>query len=147
MFQLHKGDKIGVFSPSLPGTYTSSNRFERSKQFMESKGFIIVEGSLTGKCDGYRSGSIKDRVREVNEFIRNREIKCMMSSVGGSNSNSLLPYLDYEEIKKHPKIFVGYSDVTAILLGIYAKTGITTFYGPSLISSLGELPPYVIDKF
>ncbi|MGG2018035.1 S66 family peptidase [Bacillus sp. S10(2024)] len=147
MFQLNKGDKIGVFSPSLPGTYTSSNRFERSKQFMESKGFIIVEGSLTGKCDGYRSGSIKDRAQELNQLIQNPEIKCIMSSVGGSNSNSLLPYLEYEEIRKHPKIFVGYSDVTAILLGIYAKTGMTTFYGPSLISSLGELPPYVNDTF
>lgn len=147
MFQLNKGDKIGVFSPSLPGTYTSPTRFERSKRFMESKGFIIVDGSLTGKCDGYRSGSIKNRVQELNQFIRDPEIKCIMSSVGGSNSNSLLPYLDYEEIKKQPKIFVGYSDVTAILLGIYAKTGMTTFYGPSLISSLGEFPPYVNDTF
>ncbi|MFD0770510.1 S66 peptidase family protein [Bacillus sp. CGMCC 1.60114] len=147
MFQLKKGDQIGVFSPSLPGTYTSPNRFKRSKQFMESKGFRIVDGSLTGKHDGYRSGSIKDRAQELNELIRNPEIKCIMSSVGGSNSNSLLPYLDYEAIKKHPKMFVGYSDVTAILLGIYAKTGIQTFYGPTLISSLGEFPPYVNNTF
>jgi muramoyltetrapeptide carboxypeptidase LdcA involved in peptidoglycan recycling len=147
LFQLKKGDRIGIFSPSLPGTFTSPNRFKRSKQFMESKGFSIVDGCLTGKHDGYRSGSIESRAQELNELIRNIEIKCIMSSVGGSNSNSLLPYLDYEEIKKHPKIFVGYSDVTAILLGIYAKTGIKTFYGPSLISSLGEFPPYVNDTF
>lgn len=147
MFQLNKGDQIGIFSPSLPGTYTSPNRFKRSKQFLESKGFRIVDGRLTGKHDGYRSGSIMDRAQELNELIRNPEIKCIMSSVGGSNSNSLLPYLDYEAIKKYPKIFVGYSDVTAILLGIYAKTGIQTFYGPSLISSLGEFPPYMNNTF
>ena len=147
MFQLNKGDQIGIFSPSLPGTYTSPNRFKRSKQFLESKGFRIVDGRLTGKHDGYRSGSIMDRAQDLNELIRNPEIKCIMSSVGGSNSNSLLPYLDYEAIKKYPKIFVGYSDVTAILLGIYAKTGIQTFYGPSLISSLGEFPPYMNNTF
>ena len=66
-----------------------------------------------------------------------------MSTIGGMNSNSILPYIDYEAFKKDPKIIIGYSDVTAILLAIYSQTGINTFYGPALVASFGELPPFV----
>jgi muramoyltetrapeptide carboxypeptidase LdcA involved in peptidoglycan recycling len=59
------------------------------------------------------------------------------------NSNSILPYIDYEAFKRNPKIIIGYSDVTAILLAIYAQTAITTYYGPALVASFGELLPFV----
>ena len=67
-----------------------------------------------------------------------------MSVIGGSNSNSLLPYLDFDALKRDPKIVIGYSDVTALLLGIHAQTGLVTFYGPALVASfggLGEISP------
>ncbi|MGL5100515.1 MAG: S66 family peptidase, partial [Fusobacteriaceae bacterium] len=144
-FKLNKGDKIGIFSPSSPAT--APMRFSRSKKYLEAKGFTIVEGSRTGKHDFYRSGTIQERAEELNSLIRDPEIRCIMSTIGGLNSNSLLPYIDYEALKKNPKIIIGYSDVTAILLGIYAQTGITTFYGPALVASFGELPPYVDETF
>lgn len=50
-----------------------------------------------------------------------------MSTIGGTNSNSMLPYIDYEAFKKNPKLVVGYSDATAILLALYAKNGISFF--------------------
>lgn len=59
------------------------------------------------------------------------------------NSNSILPYIDYEAFKRNPKAIVGYSDVTAILLAIYSQTGINTYYGPAVVASFGELPPFV----
>lgn len=141
--RLKPGDAIGIFSPSAPATYSSPKRFQRAKTFLEAKGFVIVEGKLTGKQDHYRSGSIKERAEELNELIRNPDIKCIMSTIGGMNSNSLLPYIDYETFKQHPKIIIGYSDVTAILLAMFAKTGIQTFYGPALIPSFGEFEPFV----
>lgn len=136
-------DSIGIFSPSSPTTYTCPIRFERSKKYLQDKGFKIIEGSLTGKYDFYRSGSIKERVEELNSLIRNPDIKCIMSTIGGMNSNSILPYIDYDEFKRNPKIIIGYSDVTAILLAIYSQTEISTYYGPSLVASFGELPPFV----
>ena len=142
MFTLKPGDKIGIISPSSPVTATCPKRFERAKEYLTSKGYIIVEGNLTGKSDKYRSGSIAERAQELNEFIQNREIKCIMSTIGGMNSNSLLPYIDYISLLKEPKIIIGYSDFTAVLLGIYAKTGIPTFYGPALVATFGELSPY-----
>ncbi|MGK0465966.1 S66 family peptidase [Clostridium sp.] len=137
------GDSIGIFSPSSPITYSCPNRFERAKKYLHNKGFRIVEGSLTGKYDFYRSGSIIQRAEELNNLIRNPEVKCIMATIGGMNSNSILPYIDYEEFKRNPKIIIGYSDVTAILLAIYAQTGINTYYGPALVASFGELPPFV----
>ena len=98
---------------------------------------------MTGKSDYYRSGSIIERAEELNALIRNPLVKCIMSTIGGMNSNSILPYIDYDAFKRNPKIIIGYSDVTAILLAIYAKTGIKTYYGPALVASFGELQPFV----
>lgn len=70
-----------------------------------------------------------------------------MSTIGGMNSNSILPYIDYEALRKDPKIIIGYSDVTAILLGIYSKTGINTYYGPAIVASFGEFEPLVSQTF
>lgn len=145
--KLKVGDSIGIFSPSAPITYLCPKRFQRAKKYLEEKGFNIIEGNLTEKHDFYRSGGIKERAEELNNLIRNPEVKCIMSTIGGMNSNSILPYIDYEAFKKHPKIIIGYSDVTAILLGIYAQTGISTYYGPALVASFGELPPFVEDTY
>lgn len=141
--KLKIGDFIGIFSPSSPITYSCPKRFQRAKEYLQNKGFRIMEGSLTGKKDFYRSGTIQERAEELNELIRNPEVRCIMSTIGGMNSNSILPYIDYEAFKRDPKIIIGYSDVTAILLAIYAQTGISTYYGPALVASFGELPPFV----
>lgn len=147
MKRLKKGDAIGIFTPSSPETVMSKMRFERAKTFLEEKGFEIVEGNLTGKVDGYRSGTPKERAEELNELLRNPNIQMIMSTIGGTNSNSMLPYIDYEAFKQNPKLVVGYSDATAILLALYAKTGITTYYGPALIPSFGEFEPLVDDTY
>ncbi|MDO5096023.1 MAG: LD-carboxypeptidase [Peptostreptococcaceae bacterium] len=145
--KLNKGDTIAVFSPSSPATVYAKKRYERAKEFLRSKGFQVKEGKLTGKSDGYRSGSIKERAEELNELLYDSEVKCIMSAIGGMNSNSLLPYIDYEYFRKYPKIVIGYSDMTAILLAIYAKTGIPTYYGPAMVASFGEFPPFVEETF
>ncbi len=141
--KLNIGDTIAVFSPSSPATVTAKKRYERAKDFLQAKGFNLLEGNLTGKKDFYRSGSIKERAHEFNALISDPNVKCIISSIGGMNSNSLLPYIDYAQLKKTPKIIIGYSDVTALLLGIYARTGLVTYYGPAIVASFGELPPYV----
>lgn len=93
---LKRGDSIGIFSPSSPITNTCPTRFNRSKEYLEQKGFQIIEGSLTGKKDFYRSGSIQERADEFNELIKNPRVKMIMSTIGRMNSNSILPYIDYD---------------------------------------------------
>lgn len=144
---LKAGDTIGFFSPSSPATAFAPTRFMRAKAYLEQQGFVLKAGQLTGCSDHYRSGTIAERVSELNTLIRDPSVRCIMSTIGGSNSNALLPYIDYEALKRDPKIIIGYSDVTALLLGIYAKTGLITFYGPALVASMGELPPLVDKTF
>ena len=144
---LRTGDTIGFFSPSSPVTMTAPNRFNRAKSFLEKKGFRLKAGNLTGLSDYYRSGTIKERADELNTLIRDPEVSCIMSTIGGSNSNSLLPYLDYQTLRENPKIIIGYSDATALLAGIYARTGLVTFYGPALVASFGEFPPLVNETY
>lgn len=135
--------KIGIFSSSSPISATVPSRYQRGKNYLEHKGFEIVNGSRYGKQDHYRSGSIQQRAEEFNELLYREDISILMASIGGFNTNSILPYINYAYLKKHPKIIIGYSDTTALLLAIYAKTGLTTFYGPALASSFGEFPPFV----
>ncbi|MGE7909229.1 S66 family peptidase [Lysinibacillus xylanilyticus] len=138
---------IGIFSPSSPATVNATSRYKRAKAFLEQKNINLIEGSLTGKADIYRSGTPKERAEELNELLRDPNVHIIMSTIGGTNSNSILPYIDYEAFRSNPKIVVGYSDATAILLALYAKTGITTYYGPALVPSFGEFEPLVNDTY
>ena len=145
--KLRPGDTIAVFSPSSHATATAAARYRRGKEYLEAKGFRFLEGSLTGRRDFYRSGTIRERAEEFNALVRDPNVRCIMAAIGGNNSNSLLPYLEYEGLCKDPKIIVGYSDVTALLLGIYAQTGLTTYYGPAVVASFGEFPPFVDETY
>lgn len=95
--------KIGFYSPSTPITKLAPLRFQRAKRFLTAKGVSLVAGSLTGKGDFYRSGSIAQRAAELNQLIHNDELDVIMATIGGTNSNSLLPYIDYEYLEEHPK--------------------------------------------
>lgn len=135
---------IGYYSASTPITALSPKRFERAKLFLNSKGIHLVAGNLVGKQDGYRSGTIKDRVKELNDLIHDDSITIIMATIGGTNTNSVLPYIDYAYLNAHPKTIVGYSDVTALLLAVKTKAPkCRVIYGPALVSSFGEFPPFV----
>lgn len=140
---LKPGDTIGIFSPSKPASVIAKARYERGKARLQHLGFIIKEGILTGKTDYYRSGTPKERANELNLLLRDPDVKLILPAMGGTNSNSMLPYLDYVALLENPKMLMGISDVTAILLAMYAKTSIPVFYGPSVASTFGEFPPFV----
>lgn len=139
--------KIGVFSASSPISATVPVRYQRGKEFLQSKGLQVVDGALYGHQDCYRSGSIQERAGEFNRLLYREDIPILMAAIGGNNTNSILPYIDYGYLKNHPKVIIGYSDTTALLLAVYAKTGLIPFYGPALASSFGEFPPFVEQTF
>lgn len=137
-----KKSTIGVFSPSYVTIYNSPESAERAENFLSDNGFAIRHGKLWGKKRAFRTGTPKERADEFNELLYDPEVDILMASVGGIVTNGMLPFIDYEYYVKNPKPVVGMSDVTALLMAIYAKTGIPTYYGPNFITSYARLSPY-----
>ena len=142
MSVLIKGGTIGVFSPSYPITAFSPEAAISAEKFINSKGYKVKRGNLWGKVEIYRSGSAKERAAEFNELLYDSDVDCLMGSIGGFVSNGMLPYIDYKYFKAHPKPVVGMSDTTALLMALYAKTGVTVYYGTNLVTSYARLSPY-----
>mgnify|MGYP000411706486 CR=1 FL=1 len=100
---LRPGDCIGVFSSSSPISATVPVRYDRGKLYLENHGFPVADGMLRGKQDFYRSGSIRERAQEFNRLLYDDRVRVLMAAIGGNNTNSILPYIDYEYLKQHPK--------------------------------------------
>lgn len=80
---------------------------------------------------GYLAGKDPDRAADINQFFADPQVKAILPIRGGWGSTRMLPYLDYEQIRQNPKIIVGFSDITALILGIHAQTNLVTFHGPN----------------
>ncbi|MBU1098342.1 MAG: LD-carboxypeptidase [Ignavibacteriae bacterium HGW-Ignavibacteriae-2] len=126
--KLKKGDLIGVISPaSSPDDLT---RIEKGIKYLESNGYNVLVGKNVGKEKGYLAGDDDERLSDLHEMFGNKNVKAIFNVRGGYGSGRLLDKINYNLIKKNPKIFVGYSDITALQLAFYAKTGLVTFAGP-----------------
>jgi muramoyltetrapeptide carboxypeptidase len=135
MKKLKKGDHIRVVSPS--SSIQSIGGFEANlaaKERLEELGFHVSFSSNYFEHDLFDSASITSRVEDLHEAFADESVDAILATIGGYNSNELLPYLDYDLMAQNPKIFCGYSDTTALLNAIYTKTGIQTYMGPSYSS-------------
>lgn len=84
---------------------------------------------------GYLAGKDRDRAADINQFFADSQVAAILPIRGGWGCSRILPYLDYELIRKNPKIIVGFSDITALILGITARTNLVTFHGPNGLTS------------
>lgn len=137
---LQKGDEIRVIAPSRGIKIIGQDARAIATRRFEEMGLKVSYGRHTtdDNWDMFGSSAIDQRVDDLMEAFGDPKVKAVFTIIGGFNSNMLLPFLDYELIKKNPKIFCGFSDITALLNGIYAKTGLVTFSGPHF-SSIGML--------
>ena len=130
-----QGAHIRVLSPS--NSIASIGGFEANiaaKERLEKLGFKLSFSRHYEENDLLGSASISSRVADLHEAFLDDSVDAILTTIGGFNCNELLPYLDYDLIKAHPKIFCGYSDTTALLNAIYAKTGLQTYMGPAYSS-------------
>ena len=135
MKKLKKGDHIRVVSPSSSiQSIGGFNANVSAKEKLEELGFDVSFSSNYFEHDLFDSASIVSRVEDLHEAFADPSVDAILATIGGFNCNELLPYLDYDLIAQNPKIFCGYSDTTALLNAIYAKTGIQTYMGPSYSS-------------
>ncbi len=131
---------IAIINPSMVIKPFTPTRFNRATEFLKANGYKVKYGELSENTkEIYRSGTIKERVLEIHNFVQDPEVDIIMVSIGGQNSASIIDQLDYELLKKNPKIYIGYSDATSLLHAIYVKTKQDVYYGMSLTSTFGEL--------
>jgi len=131
--KLQPGDKIGIISPSEPVIY--KKKFMRGVEILKKAGFRVAFGkSVLKEYGAYMAGKDEERAADLNAMFRNPQIKGIFCSRGGMNSNRLLDLLDWPAIKKNPKVFMGFSDITVLVNAIHKKTGLVTFHGPTVES-------------
>jgi muramoyltetrapeptide carboxypeptidase LdcA involved in peptidoglycan recycling len=129
--RLKSGDEIRVISPAISLSAISKEIREIAINTLKNLELNITFSRNSEEIDEFKSSSIQSRIEDIHEAFKDRSVKAILTAIGGSNSNQLLRYLDYDLIKANPKIFCGYSDITAIGNAIYAKTKLVTYYGPN----------------
>lgn len=144
--KLVPGDKVATVTLSWGGPSIFKNRYEVGvKQLEETFGLKVVPMENTLSADDYIYQNPQKRAQDLMNAFANPEIKAIISTIGGDETIRLLPYIDFDLIRKNPKIFLGYSDTTANHF-MCLKAGITSFYGPTIMAGFGEnggLPAYL----
>lgn len=136
--RLKKGDKIMVVAPSRGLKLIGQDCRKIARERFEEMGLEVVFAPNTTDeyFDMTGSSPRTKRVEDLMHAFSDKSVKAVFTVIGGFNSNQLITELDYDIIAKNPKIFIGFSDITALHAAIYAKTGLVTYYGPHF-SSLG----------
>lgn len=129
--RLLPGDKIGIVAPASP---FDIKEFERGISVLESMGFCTSIPSDLFNKTGYLAGTDKQRADLINKFFSDKSIKAIFCARGGFGSIKILSLLDFESIRKNPKVFIGFSDISAILAVLYKKCRFITFHGPTVTS-------------
>lgn len=124
---LNPGDTVGIIAPAspFPPEYT-----EKAELNMEALGLHIKWSRHLSKRNGYLAGKDRHRLKDLHAMFEDPEVKAIWCMRGGYGTTRLLPEINYELIRKNPKILVGYSDVTALLNAIHNQTGLVCFHGP-----------------
>jgi muramoyltetrapeptide carboxypeptidase len=128
---LKKGDIIGIVAPSRH-IHEFKLQIEASVFLLKKMGFKIVFGKNFKKKLSASAGTAKERAADFQEMFERKDVSAIFCALGGDSANQLLPLIDYKLIKKNPKIILGSSDITNLLLAINKKTSLMTFHGPNI---------------
>jgi muramoyltetrapeptide carboxypeptidase len=131
--RLQPRDGVGIISPA--GATFREDELKIVIEAIQALKLVPKVGKHALDRYGYLAGKDSDRASDINQFFADDSIALILPIRGGWGSARLLPYLDYDLIRRHPKIICGFSDITSLLLAIYAKTGLVTFHAPNGFSS------------
>jgi len=134
------GDTVAVVSPSFGAPGAWPHRAERGRANLESLGLRVRMMPNAARTDSWASAPAEARADDLHEAFADESITVVLSSIGGNHSNQVLPYLDYELIGSHSKIFQAYSDTTVLAWAFARHAGLRSFYGPPLVLGLAEYP-------
>jgi len=125
--RLRQGDLVGLVAP---GGYTDDAAIDKAVRHIEALGFPVRQGAWLREVWGNYGGTVAARIADLHGMFRDPDVKAIWAIRGGSGCISLLKHLDYGLIRRHPKILLGYSDITALHLAIRRHAGLVTFHGP-----------------
>ncbi len=142
---LRPGDTIGIVAP---GTHGGMTDYNQAIHFLEEMGYKVKLAPSVTADYGYLAGSDEERAADINNFFKDDSVKAVVCLRGGYGSARLLSLLDYSMIEKHPKLFVGFSDVTALHATLGEKSHLVTIHGPMLSNFEGEnFTPFTLYNF
>lgn len=133
--RVREGDLVGLVAP---GGVMDDAQIERAVRNIESLGLRVKLGDNIRLRRGGYAGTPYQQAADLHQMFRDREVNAVWSGRGGSGSSLLLPLLDYGLIGANPKVFVGFSDTTALHLAILRQAGLVTFHGPAAISTFSD---------
>ncbi|NMB84103.1 LD-carboxypeptidase [Candidatus Roizmanbacteria bacterium] len=128
--KLKKGDTVRVIAPSRSLAIIGKDTQKIADKRFADLGLVLTFGKHINECDDFSSSSIASRIEDLHEAFSDKQVKAVITVIGGFNSNQLFRYVDWDLLRNNPKIFCGYSDITALNNAIYAKTGLVTYSGP-----------------
>ena len=129
--KLRPGDTVRVIAPARSRALIMENDNTRwMNERFAAMGLTLTFGEHVDEDDQFRSGSIEHRVADLHAAFADPDVAGILTVIGGFNSNELLPHLDFDLIAANPKVFCGYSDITALQNAILARTGLVTYSGP-----------------
>lgn len=144
--RLQKGNTIGIISPA--SSPDDLSRIEKAVSYFEKKGYRCEVGKNVGKYFGYLAGTDEQRASDLNEMFANKNINAIICVRGGYGSPRILDKINYSVIKRNPKIFIGYSDITALQSAIFKKCKLITFAGPmAAVDFWNDVSPYTEEIF
>ncbi|MEE9226225.1 MAG: LD-carboxypeptidase [Acidobacteriota bacterium] len=124
------GDTIGVAAPAGPPEPAA---LKRGIRWLEARGFRVEVAPSVGFTRGYLAGSDRQRLDDLNHFLSRPDIKAIWFARGGYGSGRILDGVDFAAARRFPKRWLGYSDITALQLGLYRRTRLVSFYGPMVV--------------
>jgi muramoyltetrapeptide carboxypeptidase len=136
---LREGDTVGVISPSTQ--VTDPDRQQLAQHTIDYFGLKAKWGRSVRSHQAQGVATVSERVDDIHDMFRDPDVRAIFCIRGGYGCSQLLADLDYDLMRAHPKILVGYSDITALHLAIHKMTGLVTFHGPVLLS---EFTPYTL---
>ncbi|MDH7515233.1 MAG: LD-carboxypeptidase [Bacteroidota bacterium] len=135
--RLRRGATIGLTAPASPPPSVAT--VAKAVKYLRGKGYGVVYGDSIGASGyGYLAGDDELRASEIEAMFADPSIDAVFCVRGGYGSARLLPLIDYRLIRRRPKIFVGYSDITALSLAFWSQTRMPTFAGPMPVSDMGK---------
>lgn len=128
--KLKQGEEVRIIAPvQSMAIISKENRAIANKRFADF-GLRLTFGKHIEECEEFMSSSIESRIQDIHEAFSDKNVKAILTVIGGFNSNQLLKYINWDLIKNNPKILCGFSDITALNNAIFSKTGLVNYSGP-----------------